>query len=706
VTGNSTDVTYVLKAKNEASNVINQVKGALQGTGTAAAGTRGAFDSLARGALAVGAAYIGMKGIRLAADMYQTGEEARRTETVFRQLARSAGGYTAVMTRMETATGNVVDRMTLQSSANRMLQIGLATTADELARMTELAVKLGGVMNPGSSAAGNIDSFISMMGKQSKEQLADFGISVTDVEVRIQQLIDTGQAMNRAEAFGQAVIDEAAESLLNLGSAAEVGETSVSRLETRWENFWSGMKIGVADTVNAFADGLEYIESVGFDEFAYFVLHGESTRPLSQVREQGYVNIQTGLQEMLRTQTAIGENPYRTPRETIDSAAAQNFSTVRYAQMLREAMVSGPGMGFAAMQNMGQYGGMTSQYGRLQGFQMLGGEQIMGGVAAQNLAQMARDIAQQAEEAKTAYGDMLSDAQLAQMNEAVKAANELANEAGRARDNFDRMNLGQIMGQQGGGRYAEIMDAVIESMPEGAARDAAARAFAMGTGQETAMSRLMDEKIAPYLARMAGINPQAALGAGQNLNTFLTQAALAGWSPQQMAQYAMPAMGYQITGGAGGQQINIPQGAVPGQIAAQYGMSVQEVLAMTGATNTRNMPFGTFTRPGTGGGIVPTEMPDAVQGLFDTMQTGIEDAQAGVGELTAALDEVDNRIVTVQIDFLANIPAWLQQILNLGGFGKAVGDSVQTNGGQPPGTTNTNKGSSSTNTIHTGAGGR
>jgi hypothetical protein len=188
-------------------------------------------------------------------------------------------------------------------------------------------------------------------------------------------------------------------------------------------------------------------------------------------------------------------------------------------------------------------------------------------------------------------------------DENLAKAEEFKNQAEAAKDAFEKMSLTDIFGQSSGGMKGEIGDMVIEQMKANGASDeaiaAAQKQFGLASGRETSASVLMQENIAPMIANLS---PDEQVKAINNVNTFLELAAKMNLTPDQVAAGLPGAAGFMGVGGAAG-SFNITPGMTAGEIAAQNGLTIEQLLAITGASGTNTIPTGTFNLPG---GYAPT----------------------------------------------------------------------------------------------------
>ena len=190
---------------------------------------------------------FGLSGVKnFAEDMYALGNQVNQTRAIFNQLASELGDPTSSLQEMRKATLGVVDDLTLMGGANQFLRMNLATTSEELAKLTEIAIKL---KRPTVDATTAVQDFAMLLSQNSILRLDNFGFSSGRVRDRIAELQASGEALNRSDAFRLAVMEEGQLALDRLGAAADVAGTSMARLQvfvaTGWQNFGSDFAQGV-----------------------------------------------------------------------------------------------------------------------------------------------------------------------------------------------------------------------------------------------------------------------------------------------------------------------------------------------------------------------------------------------------------------------------------------------------------------------------
>lgn len=339
-------VTIRISAEDNFSGTLDKYN---QGVNTAARNTRdleevskgseGALNRL-NSALQIGASiFAAMKAADFVADIVNMGREANTTESVFRQLTSSADGYQATLEALRTATSGIVDDMTLMRGANQLMQMGLATNSEELATLTEMAVKLGGAL--GMDATKAVSDFGLMLANQSIMRLDQFGISGAKVRDEIQRLIDTGRAASREEAFKLAVMDIGSQALERLGASADAAAGPLARLETRVANLAQDFAGNVATSV----EGLIGLGEIALGVNPIQIANQEKMDAEAKAFADEYM---TTLQEYLQMagmdmeNTAAGDTAFLSEFLQAAFVEAQNNPNLDMAQLVERILSKNP----------------------------------------------------------------------------------------------------------------------------------------------------------------------------------------------------------------------------------------------------------------------------------------------------------------------------------------------------------------------------
>ena len=238
---NEYKIAIVMVAEDKASKVLKQLA---EGTGDAAKSVEelddkagGASKSLFNLENAMSAAGI-IAGAKMVAEVGKAvhelaalGAQGLRTEKAFNAISGGADEASQRLAAMKVATRGAMSEMELMGSANMLMQMGLANNSEELARLTEMATKLGAAM--GNEAGPSIQNFALMLANQSVMRLDSFGISSGRVRDKIAELQAATEGLSREQAFMQAVMEEGTKSMARLGDAAEDEALQFERLEAQ-----------------------------------------------------------------------------------------------------------------------------------------------------------------------------------------------------------------------------------------------------------------------------------------------------------------------------------------------------------------------------------------------------------------------------------------------------------------------------------------
>jgi hypothetical protein len=177
------------------------------------------------------------------------GTQLARTQDQFDALAGSIGTTSdMLMGQLRAATRGTVADFDLMTGASSLVSLGLTNTAEDTVRLTKLIGQLGWDMNQVTLTLAN----------QSTMRLDALGLSVSDVEGRVDALKAAGMAAD--EAFKFAIIEAGEEKLNLLGDAADTAAGKLKILETNAKNFGDSFKRtfgeNFVNNLNAAADGI------------------------------------------------------------------------------------------------------------------------------------------------------------------------------------------------------------------------------------------------------------------------------------------------------------------------------------------------------------------------------------------------------------------------------------------------------------------
>lgn len=212
-------------------------------------------------------AFAVTKVVEWAGAMNEAGMEANATANVFEALIANTDSFTTsaedMLESLRTATRGIVDDTSLMSGANQLMQMGLANNEAELQRLMNMAVSL---KKPYEDAGEAINNFSLMLANQSVQRLDSFGISSAKVRARIEELLASGQALNREEAFKMAVMEEGATAIDRMGDSIAQNATAMDRWKARIDNVMGGVGQAIATTFENAARTVEVFFGMVRDE--------------------------------------------------------------------------------------------------------------------------------------------------------------------------------------------------------------------------------------------------------------------------------------------------------------------------------------------------------------------------------------------------------------------------------------------------------
>lgn len=636
-------------ADDQATPAFQRLGREMERTGQQAQRTNSIFSDLGQnilGAITIGGA------IQLGSQLYNLGREASIAASTFTQLSGGASEAAANMDLLRLATGGIVDDMTLMQGSSKLLQMGLATTGGEVARLTELAVRLGGAM--GSDATSSIENFALLLANQSVLRLDTFGISSARVRAEIERLMATGEALNREDAFRMAVLSEGAVALDRLGAAADAAGTPLARLQARFENMAQQAGIAATNIIEQAAATVEMLLQLGD------LTRNLTPDQIAQIRGQlppllqGFGSVPNAAADRLRAQreaalAAIGQSagatgPTPFPQGLYGQPAPTTLDYTLDTERIRADMIDRL---VASLQmpfmRMGQLGGGVYHEGMF---------------ASQEDANTARALYAEIQGALQSLQDADVDASILEpMTRAADQAREIRDYMVEGAERLENMDLTTAL--MPAGNPNELLTGIFEGLgiDAGTLTPKQREQMLLATGQETRTS-LAAQQIMAQL--------QATYGGADQFNTLFNR----GLDIEKILR----------EGRAGG--------ASEGDIIRQlYG-----VLPTTGDRNTGfNFNIANLQTLG-GGGVNPS---------LEDIKRPIEDAIDVTKQFDDALNEVTSQERKIELVLSVNTSAIPKAIMDLIGAGalNIVGAGVGGNNGRTPGQTNTGGASGSTRPI-------
>jgi len=212
-----------------------------RGLSTVRRGFTDAFKEIGTGALRFagqGLSNLAAQVPQLAQEMVQLGIQSQAVSQRFERFAGGADQATMFLEAFNQGTQNTVDRMSAMGSASKLLQMGLVGTGDEMSQIAAMATRLG---DQTMDAGSRIGDFAALLANQSIPRLDNFGISSGRVRQRIDELIESGKALDREQAFKMAVMEEGAKALATLGDTSNTTAQKMDVLKAAIQDAKVGM---------------------------------------------------------------------------------------------------------------------------------------------------------------------------------------------------------------------------------------------------------------------------------------------------------------------------------------------------------------------------------------------------------------------------------------------------------------------------------
>lgn len=247
------NVDIILRGKNEASTAIKQVKADLGGLDSTAKSLAGGLSGIGSMIGVAGLATAAMQIGRMTVELGNLGQEVQQQRAYFNVWSGGVENATANLAAMREAIGGVMTDSEAMTGANKLLSMGLAKNADELAKLSKMAVMLGGSTR---SAAESIDEFSLLLANQSVLRLDTFGISGAKVRARIEELMAADANLSREQAFLNAVMEEGTSKVNALEAAGVKATTSAQDLATAWRGLREAIGEGLAPALEGSQAGL------------------------------------------------------------------------------------------------------------------------------------------------------------------------------------------------------------------------------------------------------------------------------------------------------------------------------------------------------------------------------------------------------------------------------------------------------------------
>jgi len=288
--------------------------------GTKLSSLKSAASGLGVGLVAAGAVVKTFK-----TQVLDVGASIETASNTFSNLSASIGTTSdAMLSELRPATRGMVSDFDLMTANNRFMSMGLATSATEAAKLSEVATQLGTAM--GKDAGDAMEEFALLMANQSIPRLDTFGISAGKVRERIAELTTGVNAMDSETAFMTATMEQAELTMAKVGEQGADTASSMARLSTAFSNVvdpakqkiaerWEPIFGGLANVIDTLGERSERLDNAIADGFItqeqYNIAIRDSTMAgMSLVAAQdaaleGYIEMNQTIPEVVFNATSL-----------------------------------------------------------------------------------------------------------------------------------------------------------------------------------------------------------------------------------------------------------------------------------------------------------------------------------------------------------------------------------------------------------------
>ena len=242
----STAATTVATNSNTAATAANTV--ALRNQGRIASLTGRAFATLRSKMLLFNFA-MGL-GIRQVIQFSLESAKVEGMSNAFVTLQGAGDGASIALDRLQRATNGTMNNMELLKQANNAMVLGITKNSEEMARMFDLAQRLGRAL--GVDTAHAVESLITGIGRQSRLMLDNIGIVVKAEEAYEKYASNLGKTVSeltdieKKQAFLNATLEAAESKVLEMGDEVLTASDAYSRFGSNLMN----LMFSLGDAIN------------------------------------------------------------------------------------------------------------------------------------------------------------------------------------------------------------------------------------------------------------------------------------------------------------------------------------------------------------------------------------------------------------------------------------------------------------------------
>ena len=252
------NIGIAIRAKNEASGALKQVKADIQGldksagkvAGNLASALTGGGLGAILGGLGVGATIAAIDQIGGAIEgAVMAADRLGKLRGSFDELAKGAGQSSdQMLAAMRAASNGMIADADLILSANKAMLLGVADSADELTSLLQVAQARGKAM--GMSATDAFNDIVTGLGRESALILDNLGITIDTASVMEDYARSLGVAADQLDSTQrkQALLNEVMRQSQNIkpslptgpGAAAAQAEVARQQAQAAMGQFFAG----------------------------------------------------------------------------------------------------------------------------------------------------------------------------------------------------------------------------------------------------------------------------------------------------------------------------------------------------------------------------------------------------------------------------------------------------------------------------------
>lgn len=191
--------------------------------------------------------------VKTATELGELGARAASLETAFTNLAGGANAAAGYIDAIKEASRGTISEMDAMQAATTALTLDVVSNADEMARLTEIAVTLGKAQ--GLTATQAIKDLTTALGRQSPMILDNLGITMKLSEAYSSYADRLGKSVGeltdaeKKQAFLNEALERGAKVAGELGGVLEDSQSAVEQSEAAWADLRKEIGMNFKDAV-------------------------------------------------------------------------------------------------------------------------------------------------------------------------------------------------------------------------------------------------------------------------------------------------------------------------------------------------------------------------------------------------------------------------------------------------------------------------